>query len=128
MWHNCRSVPIAKPGVTKPGVLGIRLIHVFSSSGGAWYKGLGKQHQFPWVPNWIFGGLPGRAREGALIVQQSSVWRLGDVDRSGILTLYDATNAFSSAPHPKLADVAIEWFSEDVFFCGRHMDMGGMEC
>ena len=103
----------------------LRLIHIFGAAPGAWFRSLAAQNSFPWTPSWCHGALPGRSREGALLVLQSSAWRAKDCGRSALTVLYDCSNAFACSDHDQMREIADWWFEKDATYV-HHMIQWGL--
>lgn len=117
--HRCKSLPLDMPGGGgggKTGHAAQRLIHMFDPVAMAWFGAARRRWPPFMVPAYFHGGLPGRCREGAILAQQATAWRVAKAGRTVLLVLVDATNAFSCCSHAEVGEVAERWLHSDAMF------------
>ena len=115
-WLRSWSVGLGKPGKPAANAGELRLIHIFCQCGAAWMKALSRDRAVPWFPSWCYGGLAGRAREGAMQAAWAAAWRMKDIDRSAVWILFDARNAFACSKQQRLAKRARDWLGEEACY------------
>ena len=98
-WHRSRGVALVKKAGV-PGPAGRRVVHLLDPIGKGFFAGMlqrkkaqrGDRRQH----HWDHGFLPGRRREGAILVELLGAWKLRRLGVSSIASHKDMTNAFPS--------------------------------
>ena len=115
-WHRSRAGVLRKSA--RVGPLGKRVAHVLDTQGKAFFAMKVRKRSLAPMSDNDRGFLKHRRREGALLVQQSSMWRARRLGPSAVLNNADMSNAFGSTDWQCL-DKAVEedlLLAEDVAF------------
>jgi len=103
-WHKARGAKIGK-GNGLEGIKGERLVVLLCVFGRNFYKMLmNLDTSAQTYPSWVYGCLPHRRREIAMLVQRAVSYRLSLAKWYHLTKFYDATNAFWSIKHQVVAD------------------------
>ncbi|MDA8582610.1 hypothetical protein N9L68_00225 [bacterium] len=111
----CQRIPVrgnrSRPWIVSKnkahirGPRGERMLHGLCAFWRAWYTQLCQGGARPPPlkrPQWAYGSVKGRRREGALLTQSSSQWKCRRHGVSNTFTAHDLANAFASGPHAEM--------------------------
>jgi hypothetical protein len=125
-------VPLRKNAT--PGPRGKRGIHLLDCQSKGFYAQKMRRRadadpQSTRISHMSHGFVRGRRRESAILVQNSTAWRMKKVGRSGIITHYDLANAFGSTVHEELMETVEQCLllPEDVKFGNQRVQWAHIE-
>ena len=90
----------------KEGVGSLRTVHGFCLVGKAWLSAVMDRGPKPELPSTHHGYAVGRRREGAIMVQMSTAWRLRQAGWSWVRMHADQKNAFMCSLHKEMDESA----------------------
>ena len=103
--NRSMASPIPKSGAAKRGPESLRLIHVLCPFWRSWCRAaLCRGPSLSWA-SYHHGFLPGRRREGAMMIMRISQWRSKQMGFEAVSCFHDLVNAFGCTEQNSLLEM-----------------------